>query len=107
MGGLLARSPSLLLPHRVHSTGKYGSIGPTVRERSVHIEGHEAAAAGEAISPLTSVSEDGRHSTIDLLWEPIVTVYCWTIIVQTTSLCCKCGSVCEGKKERLSSHQHQ
>lgn len=36
---LLAREPCL--PHRAYSMGKYGSIGLTVRERSVHVEGHE------------------------------------------------------------------
>lgn len=50
---MLARSPSLYLPHRAHSTGTYGSIGLTVRERSVHVEGHEIGVSGEAISLLT------------------------------------------------------
>lgn len=53
VGCLLARSLSLYLPHRAYSTGKYGSIGPTVRERSVHVEGHEIGVSGEAISLLT------------------------------------------------------
>lgn len=87
VGCLLARSPSLYLPHRAHSTGKYGSIGLTVRERSVHVEGQEIGVSGEAISPLTPVPEDGLHSNIDLPWEPIHTDYRWTVIDQITTLC--------------------
>ena len=51
---LVNKESTLYLPQRAYSTDKYGSIGRTVTERSVHVEGHhEIGVSGEAISLLT------------------------------------------------------
>lgn len=109
-GCLLAKT--IFLPHRANWTGQYGRIGQTVRERSVHVQGHEIRVSGEAISPLTSSargwpslhhrSTEGTHPH-RLLLDCNRSNY-FSLLVTVARLIA--GSE-KGGKESLSSHHHQ
>lgn len=106
VGCLLARSPPLYLPHRAYSTGTYGSIGLTVRERSDRVEGHEIGVSGEAISLLTPRARGwpSLHHRSAVGTHP----HCLPLDYNRSNYYSLLATVAEpdrGKKE--PSHQHQ